>query len=435
MKTNEATTKLPTSIIQSFQKIKTGNEEFQSVLNSFLNHLHTEEQFKFFRQLGTILANRTLEKETNTLFVSTCMKILFSVDGKNYYKHIKFIFTQNFPLSQQPEALQKMVEFFFIQEIETLTEKIQKIQQNDENFENYLKIIENIVTLNEFSHFKNLISTKVFFIFQIFINLLENFSSFIQMDLKNQTSLLFYFNATNSILRLIQVFFSKFNELFMNQINTDSIKLKTQKIDPTVTIELNYEFKILVQILFFILENDEFSRDSKKYSSLILCSMLSIKDPKELTMFYFESFNLEIQKEKEEQIRLDLYSNVVLMLNSNLMNVQLSRMSTISLLTLINGILSIHDENTIALTFSFNETKKILIFDLLFPKLFEISSKLNDSTEIFFLFQTIHAGIQSFKKIIQKIPEVEHLIPSLMKKILDIIWNNWENPISNVFEL
>jgi hypothetical protein len=154
-----------------------------------------------------------------------------------------------------------------------------------------------------------------------------------------------------------------------------------------------------------------------------------------LAPFYYESFNLVIQKEKEEQMRLDLYSNIVLMLNSNLMNVQLSKMSTISLLTLINGILSIHDENTIALTFSTNETKKILIFDLLFPKLFEISSKLNDSTEIFFLFQTIQAGIQSFKKIIQKIPEVEHLIPSLMKKILDIIWNNWENPISNVFEL
>jgi uncharacterized protein YerC len=62
MKTGNEATKLPTSVVQRFQKIKTGNEEFQNILNSFLTHLHTEEQFKFFRQLGTILSNRTLEK-------------------------------------------------------------------------------------------------------------------------------------------------------------------------------------------------------------------------------------------------------------------------------------------------------------------------------------------------------------------------------------
>eukprot|EP01080_Neovahlkampfia_damariscottae_P005556 gene5556-9374_t len=428
--TTDSIWNLPQEILSKFQELSNKDEELKRIIQNYLNSLHTEEQYKFFRQIGSKLSNKVYEEPILKTFISICTKMLFTSEAKPYFKHVHFIFTQNFKFSINEDVFNKLMKINFDLEMSFILEKIHKVKQNDQNFENYLKVLENFISLKEMSFYSNFMKEKVFSIFQKFVVLLEKFITKIKNE-KQQQTLIFYFNSSTLMIRAIQILFSKFNDLFMDKIKIDAVKVLSNDL------EVTQEFQILSDNLFFILKNQHFSRDSKKYSGLVLCSLMNFKEFQKLSTFYYSSFNYKNQVEiTEEDRRRDVYINIVLLLDEKIFNYHLNQISNISTLSILNGILSIHNEDVHAYTIVTNENeKRNLLFDLIFPMLFKISSKLHESTEVFFLFQTIHTGIQSFKKIIQKYPTVEHLIPSILKKILDIIWNNWENPISNVFEL
>lgn len=374
--------------------LKITDQNLLNDLTLYLSHSNADDQIKTIRKIS-LISGKSIKKENIEHVSRFFMKQFFYDELRMLFKHFGQFF------QEQSKEFKDEILKIYEDEFEIYLSKF-KIEK--ETAEEDLRTFEQIFTHNEFALFLPSSKKKFIHIITILSNYLSNFS--FDQDIMN-TSVPCIF-----IMKTIQSIIHKCFDSFKQTV-----------IDP------KYEtlYSMITDSVVHILEKN-FSKDTKKIAGLLFCFLQSHKFDDDLALFYFITFQSTLKDKSSHQ---DIFKKINLSSDTKEMAKLFNDFDDIGRISIFFGILNLHSVNV----YSFLMDGKILLFDVILKDLFSHLTSETEQIQTFFTLQTIYFSLENFIQLLKKDVKFEEPILGYLKQMLQIVWNNWESPIANIFEL